>query len=181
MEFGSKLKRAREAHSLNQEDIAEQIGVSRQTISNWENNRSLPDLRSIVMISDIYQISLDELLKGDGVLMQKLINDSEVKKANDKLSLLTVLVLTLSTLSILLFSWDSFPQPLVFVLVTLDLLFLAYFIKIVIKTSEINFEYKLQEDGLPKEKYNSKKLLFFLIVLVIIGITGGILAGYFLN
>lgn len=113
--------------------------------------------------------------------MQKLINDSEVKKANDKLSLLTVLVLTLSTLSILLFSWDSFPQPLVFVLVTLDLLFLAYFIRIVIKTSEINFEYKLQEDGLPKEKYNSKKLLFFLTVLVIIGITGGILAGYFLN
>lgn len=41
MEFGSKPKRAREAHSLNQEDIAEQIGVSRQTISNWENNRSL--------------------------------------------------------------------------------------------------------------------------------------------
>ncbi len=65
MEIKKKLKDARANAGLTQEQVAEKIMVSRQTISNWENGKSLPDIISIINLSDLYQISLDELLKGD--------------------------------------------------------------------------------------------------------------------
>lgn len=63
MEIGSKLKIARNDKKLTQEQAAELLGVSRQTISNWENNRSYPDIISVIKMSDIYSVSLDHLLK----------------------------------------------------------------------------------------------------------------------
>lgn len=65
MEIGQKLKNKRMDARLSQETLAERIGVSRQTISNWENNRSYPDIGSILKLSDLYDVSLDELLKED--------------------------------------------------------------------------------------------------------------------
>ena len=65
MEIGEKLKSSRLNAGMTQEQIAEKINVSRQTISNWENGKSLPDVISLIEISDLYQISLDDLLKGD--------------------------------------------------------------------------------------------------------------------
>lgn len=61
MEIEKKLKEARTNVGLTQEQVAEKIMVSRQTISNWENGKSLPDIVSILNLSDLYQISLDEL------------------------------------------------------------------------------------------------------------------------
>lgn len=65
MQIGEKLKQKRNEAGLSQEVLAERIGVSRQTISNWENNRSYPDIASVLRLSDLYGISLDELLKED--------------------------------------------------------------------------------------------------------------------
>lgn len=65
MELGNKLKEARSLSGLKQEELAKQLGVSRQTISNWENNRSYPDIGSILKLSDLYGLTLDELLKED--------------------------------------------------------------------------------------------------------------------
>lgn len=63
MEIGSKLKIARKGKGLTQEQAAEALGVSRQTISNWENNKTYPDILSVIRMSDLYSISLDRLLK----------------------------------------------------------------------------------------------------------------------
>lgn len=63
MEIGSKLKDARNSKGLTQEQAAEALGVSRQTISNWENNRSYPDIISVIKMSGLYSVSLDHLLK----------------------------------------------------------------------------------------------------------------------
>lgn len=63
MELGQKLKSARIRAGLTQEDVVRQVGVSRQTVSNWENNRSYPDLASALKLSDLYGLSLDEMLK----------------------------------------------------------------------------------------------------------------------
>lgn len=65
MQIGEKLKQQRHTSGYSQEALAEKIGVSRQTVSNWENNRSYPDIGSILALSDLYGISLDELLKED--------------------------------------------------------------------------------------------------------------------
>lgn len=63
MGLGQKLKNARTTAALSQQTVAEKVGVSRQTISNWENNRSYPDIGSLIKLSDLYMLSLDEMLK----------------------------------------------------------------------------------------------------------------------
>ncbi|MCI8609532.1 MAG: helix-turn-helix domain-containing protein [Firmicutes bacterium] len=70
MEIGSKLKHARNHKGLTQEHAAEICGVSRQTISNWENNKSYPDIISVIKMSDAYSISLDHLLKEEKSMKQ---------------------------------------------------------------------------------------------------------------
>ncbi len=78
MTIGSKLKQARLKKELTQENVANILNVSRTTISNWEVGRSYPDLESIVALSDLYNISLDELLREDEDMVKKLSNDSKV-------------------------------------------------------------------------------------------------------
>lgn len=70
MEIGSKLKNARNEKGVTQEQAAELLGVSRQTISNWENNKSYPDIISVIKMSDIYSVSLDHLLKEEKTMKQ---------------------------------------------------------------------------------------------------------------
>ena len=64
-DIGSKIKAARLEKKLTQEQVAEILGVSRQTISNWENEKSYPDIISVIKMSDCYEVSLDYLLKGE--------------------------------------------------------------------------------------------------------------------
>ena len=64
-DIGSKIMAARLEKKLAQEQVAEILGVSRQTISNWENEKSYPDIISVIKMSDCYEVSLDYLLKGE--------------------------------------------------------------------------------------------------------------------
>lgn len=85
MEIGKKLKDARIGSGLTQESVAEKINVSRQTISNWENEKSYPDIISVIKLSDLYSISLDSLLKGDNKMIEHLEESTNVIKSNQKL------------------------------------------------------------------------------------------------
>lgn len=93
MEIEKRLKDARVKAGLTQEQVAQEVMVSRQTISNWENGKSLPDILSIMKLSDLYQISLDELLKGDTKMKEKIEKDVNVAKANKRLILTTAIIL----------------------------------------------------------------------------------------
>ena len=64
-DIGSKIQTARLEKKLTQEQVAELLGVSRQTISNWENAKSYPDIISVIKMSECYNVSLDYLLKGE--------------------------------------------------------------------------------------------------------------------
>lgn len=68
MEIGQKLKDKRTALGLTQEALADQMGVSRQTIANWEKGKTYPDIASVLKLSDLYNVSLDELLKEDAAM-----------------------------------------------------------------------------------------------------------------
>lgn len=72
MEFGEKLKAARTRSGLTQEEVARKLGVSRQSLSNWENNRTYPDLASALKLSDLYGLSLDDMLKDDMELRRQM-------------------------------------------------------------------------------------------------------------
>ncbi|WP_025162818.1 helix-turn-helix transcriptional regulator [Paraclostridium bifermentans] len=85
MEIGNKLKKSRLESKLTQEKVAEEIQVSRQTISNWENEKSYPDIVSVIKLSDLYNISLDELLKGDSEMIKHLDESTNIVNSNKKL------------------------------------------------------------------------------------------------
>ena len=72
MKFGEKLKDARLKAELTQEAVAKEIGVSRQSLSNWENDRTYPDLASVLKLSDLYSLSLDDLLRRDMELRRRM-------------------------------------------------------------------------------------------------------------
>ena len=93
MEPGKKIKYYRNEKSLTQDNLAERIFVSRQTISNWENDKSYPDINSIILLSEVLEVSVDNLIKGDVEQMKLEINSEEVKKM--KLYSLMMLILFL--------------------------------------------------------------------------------------
>ena len=76
MKIGVKLKEARLQAGLTQENVAEEIQVTRQTISNWENERSYPDVHNLIMLCDIYSVSLNTLMKGDIEIMKKELSNT---------------------------------------------------------------------------------------------------------
>lgn len=74
VELPAQLKKHREQMDLSQEDVANNIFVSRQTISNWETGKTYPDVQSLLLLSNLFDVSVDELLKGDVKVMQKDIS-----------------------------------------------------------------------------------------------------------
>lgn len=81
MNISEQLKNYRKEFNLSQEELAEIIHVSRPTISNWENSKSYPDLQSLLLLSDYFKISLDELVKGDVVEMKKSLENKKLIKS----------------------------------------------------------------------------------------------------
>ena len=67
MELHERIKKLRTEKDWSQEMLAERAYVSRQTVSNWETDKCYPDVRSLIILADIFGVSLDELIKGDGI------------------------------------------------------------------------------------------------------------------
>ncbi|WP_251573775.1 helix-turn-helix domain-containing protein [Limosilactobacillus agrestimuris] len=91
MNFGTQLRKRREKLGLTQTDIANRLFVTRQTISNWEQGKSYPDLNMLVKISEEYKISVDSLLKNDGQLKGYLEQGKAYNTFNIFQGLFTVL------------------------------------------------------------------------------------------
>ncbi len=84
MSLGNNLYRARKKSGLSQEEVAENLGVSRQTISKWELNETLPDIRQAKKLASLYRLSLDELIDFDvdRKEIQELIDKTDDKLTN---------------------------------------------------------------------------------------------------
>lgn len=81
MQIGKQLQQRRKEHNMSQETLAEQLHISRQSVSKWENGTSLPSFANVVAISELFDISLDELIKGDENLMEELEKGPKMNKA----------------------------------------------------------------------------------------------------
>ena len=92
MEISERLKEIRQNAGMTQEEVAEKIMVSRVTVSHWENGKSLPDIVSLISLSDLYSISLDELLKGDSKMTEKVKKDAKEAKNNKRLIGITAIL-----------------------------------------------------------------------------------------
>ncbi|BDR58108.1 helix-turn-helix domain-containing protein [Xylocopilactobacillus apicola] len=107
MKFSERLKDQRRDLALTQKEVAQELHVTQQTISSWENGRSYPDLDSLIKLSDLYQISLDILLKED-VGMKEEIRKQEVLK-NIKPAIISLNVLNM-VIVVIMFILMSFEQ-----------------------------------------------------------------------
>jgi len=79
MELASRIKQYRTERGWSQEELAGRAYVSRQTVSNWENEKSYPDVHSLLLLSDIFGVTLDELIKGDVETMSEKIKGDEAR------------------------------------------------------------------------------------------------------
>ena len=105
MELGKQIKMYRQEAHLSQEELANRVYVSRQTISNWENDKSYPDVNSLVLLSEIFQISLDKLIKGDIEVMKDVIQKEEIEKMNRYGKIYTIMLIVTAVSAVPLFMW----------------------------------------------------------------------------
>ena len=105
MELGKQIKMNRQEAHLSQEELANRVYVSRQTISNWENDKSYPDVNSLVLLSEIFQISLDKLIKGDIEVMKDVIQKEEIEKMNRYGKIYTIMLIVTAVSAVPLFMW----------------------------------------------------------------------------
>ena len=103
MFIGEKIKLVRESYQLSQEDMAKKLHVSYQAISNWERGKSYPDIANIIMLSDLYDISLDELIREDTDYKEVLLE----KKLTNIIDLTINSILLLLALSILIYMFSA--------------------------------------------------------------------------
>lgn len=75
MDIGSRLKKHRLAKEFTQEDVAKKLNVSRATISSWETGRTFPDIEKLVYLSNLYDLSLDQLIKEEPVIMETIVKE----------------------------------------------------------------------------------------------------------
>ena len=80
MELSKRIKELRTEKGWSQETLAERAYVSRQTISNWETEKSYPDVHSLLILCDVFGVSLDELIKGDVDTMKEEITKNDGKE-----------------------------------------------------------------------------------------------------
>lgn len=105
MEIGKQIKRYRMEMGLSQEELSEKVFVSRQSISNWENNKNYPDMKSLLLLSSIFNVSLDILVKGDLEDMKEQIkaediSEKEVSKFNNDRNIFAIFLLLIIVLPV---------------------------------------------------------------------------------
>lgn len=94
MDISKQIKKYRLESKLSQEELADKIFVTRQTISNWENGKNYPDINSIVLLCTLFDVSLDILVKGDIEEMERQIKMEDIKRLNHDAIIYAVLLIT---------------------------------------------------------------------------------------
>ena len=94
MEIGKQIKKYRTEMKLSQDELAEKIFVSRQTISNWENNKNYPDVKSLLLLSSVFNVSLDILIKGDLEEMKEKIKTEDIDGFKHDSNIFIILLLS---------------------------------------------------------------------------------------
>lgn len=104
MKIGQSICQIRKDNNLSQDQFAELFHVTRQTVSNWENEKSYPDLETIINISDQFHISVDNLLKNNEKMVKKIDNEKKKKRI---LFIALLVVMSISILTVFLIYYQA--------------------------------------------------------------------------
>lgn len=110
MNIGDKLKKYRKNRGLTQEEVAKKIYVSRATISSWETNRTFPDIEKIIYLSEIYQVSLDQLLKEEPEIMENVRDERKKLKRYKILKIIGLIFLVLFIIYNIYWFISAYPK-----------------------------------------------------------------------
>jgi DNA-binding XRE family transcriptional regulator len=118
MEIGNQIKQHRTHMNLSQEELSKRVYVSRQTISNWETNRTYPDIHSLLLLSAIFDVTIDDLLKGDiNTMKEKSRNVQKLKVLSSIMTVLMVVGMLLVAPSMDIWGNIGIVLPLVIFLI----------------------------------------------------------------
>ena len=109
MEIGARIKEHRRTAGMSQDDLAARVYVSRQTISSWENNKTYPDVQSLLLLSEIFDATVDSLIKGDVETMNETVErDSTIMKRLSyvMLGFLLLMIACLLWICVQVSAWD---------------------------------------------------------------------------
>ena len=105
IDIGSKIKTLRLSKSMTQDQLAKALHVSAQAVSKWENGKSYPDIHSLLLLSALFDVSLDQLIKGDLETMKQEVNAADVRAMNRDAIIYTVLLAATIILPVPLLKW----------------------------------------------------------------------------
>lgn len=105
IDIGSKIKTLRLSKSMTQEQLAKALHVSAQAVSKWETGKSYPDIHSLLLLSALFDVSLDQLIKGDLETMKQEVNAADVKAMNRDAIIFSILLAATIILPAPLLKW----------------------------------------------------------------------------
>lgn len=105
IDIGSKIKTLRLSKSMTQEQLAKALHVSAQAVSKWENGKSYPDIHSLLLLSALFDVSLDQLIKGDLETMKQEVNAADVRAMNRDAIIFSILLAATIILPVPLLKW----------------------------------------------------------------------------
>ena len=178
MEIGKQIKKYRTEMKFSQEELSEKIFVSRQTISNWENERSCPDIHNLLLLSVLFDVSLDDLVKGDVEMMKNNLQQVKFNKLGQVMAIFLILAVGSMGLAIKYFGNVGLIIPFVFWVIAMTA---AIKIDIIKKRENIktfaeivafmeNKDVNAERDKRDKKKYIIQKTLIVLGVSLVSGI-----------
>lgn len=122
MELALQIRRLRNERNLSQDDLAQRIYVSRQTVSNWERDKTYPDVHSLLLLSELFDTTVDELIKGDIMVMEDMLENKETYRRMTTLVAVAIAFLlggtALLALGLYRFGWGTVPSYIIFALMT---------------------------------------------------------------
>ncbi|HDR8043328.1 helix-turn-helix transcriptional regulator [Bacillus thuringiensis] len=178
MNLSKQIKKYRDREGFSQEDLAEKIYVSRQTISNWENERSYPDIHNLLFLSVLFDVSLDDLVKGDMEMMKNNLQQVKFNKLGQVMAIFLILAVGSIGLAIKYFGNVGLIIPFVFWVIAMTA---AIKIDIIKKRENIktyaeivafmeNKDVNAERDKRDKKKYIIQKTLIVVGVALVSGI-----------
>lgn len=129
MELGKQIRKYRKEQSLSQDELAEKVYVSRQTISNWENDKSYPDVNSLILLSEVFHTSIDNLIKGDVEVMKEQVKNEDRKEFEKISRMFSVLFLAMMIPPIPLIHYLKYAGIAIWVLLAVVTLYFSFIVE----------------------------------------------------
>lgn len=129
MELGKQIRKYRKEQSFSQDELAEKVYVSRQTISNWENDKSYPDVNSLILLSEVFHTSIDNLIKGDVEVMKEQVKNEDRKEFEKISRIFSVLFLAMMITPIPLIHYLKYAGIAIWALLAVVTLYFSFIVE----------------------------------------------------